>query len=661
MHTLSFKCVFRKPFQAFTPQVGTWQLEERYPVLNPRLRRYCSSSWTTPNQPAILIAEKLNLPRRSPFRQRRPQDELVAFDLDPYINQPLQLEKSITILLQNSFLSTDYFSQVDSHYCPNCLENMASAEAKMRKHRCGNCFDCPSCGHTLSTRATAVMLAKPDEPGKTVAQKAYYLTCGFCRWSTRDSGIPDQRQSAGGWPETTSPHAKRERYPVLNPRLRRYCSSSWTTPNQPAILIAEKLNLPRRSPFRQRRPQDELVAFDLDPYINQPLQLEKITTVRQRHLAPQTQPKLTAELEPRLKCLVVKRSMRCRTCEHNLSKADFNPSSIKFRINLSAMYHVPELRYILPTPATEAQQSASSDQLPDLSAQRRTSTTLAMLKSQRLIHHHYTVGKTHPIILTLCNPAHRVTTVTLRQLTAEEEAKSLRHLVFEQTINKADSASTLSSKVTSQATVDADADAPIVGSSGDAENSSVPSSPCFSTVKLTLPSGEIKLAPRNDIADYDENLTSNVLADCKDDPKLIAFRRANKVGIHVGFTPLTDVKFRKSTFCSLSPLMENDEDDQRDDRSELSASLMPLRAALSLRFDYKNTATSLLSEQRAATAAAAAASASATSAVKVGLDAVDPSKPVSFGTSPAVTPGDQINLIELTVLLHFGEMVVSAS
>ncbi|KAF6769239.1 hypothetical protein AHF37_12446, partial [Paragonimus kellicotti] len=167
------------------------------------------------------------------------------------------------------------------------------------------------------------------------------------------------------------------------------------------------------------------------------------TTVRQRHLAPQTQPKLTAELEPRLKCLVVKRSMRCRTCEHNLSKADFNPSSIKFRINLSAMYHVPELRYILPTPATEAQQSASSDQLPDLSAQRRTSTTLAMLKSQRLIHHHYTVGKTHPIILTLCNPAHRVSNCTLAETDYRRRPKiSMRHFVFEtDNKNKADQAS----------------------------------------------------------------------------------------------------------------------------------------------------------------------------------------------------------------------------
>lgn len=99
--------------------------------------------------------------------------------------------------------------QVDSHYCPHCLENMASAEAKMRKHRCGQCFDCPSCGHTLSTRATAVVRAKPEEPGKTMAQKAYYLTCSFCRWTTRDSGIPDQRHTSGGWQQSANPHTQR--------------------------------------------------------------------------------------------------------------------------------------------------------------------------------------------------------------------------------------------------------------------------------------------------------------------------------------------------------------------------------------------------------------------------------------------------------------------
>lgn len=85
----------------------------------------------------------------------------------------------------------------------------------MRKHRCGNCFECPSCGHTLSTRGTlslapAVGVSGSTTPGETpmTPQKTYYLLCAFCRWCTRESGIPDQK-SPGGWQETPNPHAER--------------------------------------------------------------------------------------------------------------------------------------------------------------------------------------------------------------------------------------------------------------------------------------------------------------------------------------------------------------------------------------------------------------------------------------------------------------------
>ena len=71
--------------------------------------------------------------------------------------------------------------EVDSHYCPNCLENMPSAEAQMKKNRCAGCFDCPSCHHTLSTRATSVAVADSDSQEKAVPRKVYYLACGFCR------------------------------------------------------------------------------------------------------------------------------------------------------------------------------------------------------------------------------------------------------------------------------------------------------------------------------------------------------------------------------------------------------------------------------------------------------------------------------------------------
>lgn len=59
-------------------------------------------------------------------------------------------------------------------------------------NRCSNCFDCPSCMHTLSTRATSAQVPDPQDPSKTISKKVYYLICGFCRWTSRDVGIPDQ-------------------------------------------------------------------------------------------------------------------------------------------------------------------------------------------------------------------------------------------------------------------------------------------------------------------------------------------------------------------------------------------------------------------------------------------------------------------------------------
>lgn len=48
------------------------------------------------------------------------------------------------------------------------------------------------------------------------------------------------------------------------------------------------------------------------------------------------QPAECKDLFPTSKMLVVKRSLRCKTCDHNLSKPEYNPTLIKFKIQLSA-------------------------------------------------------------------------------------------------------------------------------------------------------------------------------------------------------------------------------------------------------------------------------------------------------------------------------------
>ena len=61
-----------------------------------------------------------------------------------------------------------------------------------------------------------------------------------------------------------------------------------------------------------------------------------VTTLTQRLAQPEFQTELVSELFPAHKHLMIKRSQRCRNCEHNVSKPEFNPGSIKFKIQLAA-------------------------------------------------------------------------------------------------------------------------------------------------------------------------------------------------------------------------------------------------------------------------------------------------------------------------------------
>ncbi|CAG2063875.1 unnamed protein product [Timema podura] len=75
-----------------------------------------------------------------------------------------------------------------------------------------------------------------------------------------------------------------------------------------------------------------------------------VTTLPQRLSQPDFQPLLTQGLLPIHKQFLIKRSQRCRVCEHNVSKPEYNPASTKFKIQLFAYYHVPEVRLVTCEP-----------------------------------------------------------------------------------------------------------------------------------------------------------------------------------------------------------------------------------------------------------------------------------------------------------------------
>ncbi|XP_063619182.1 dynactin subunit 4 [Cydia splendana] len=270
--------------------------------------------------------------------------------------------------------------EVDSHYCAYCLENMPSSEARLKKNRCSSCFDCPSCFHTLSTRAT---LAQPRQDpaagaggdGKVgdgkQAKRVYYLSCFNCRWTARDVGIPDQPVASGGWPERTSPHATRvnqlldyykavlqqEKQEKIERERKKFAvrGKYITLTDKTGLTGAmarsiaglppaecSSLALAGFTPAVASEEVDELPedAFTKDVNLNQ------ITSMPQRLAAPEWQPTQVSRLHPIAKLLSVKRSQRCRACDHNLTKPEYNPGSIKFKIELLAYYHVPEVKII---------------------------------------------------------------------------------------------------------------------------------------------------------------------------------------------------------------------------------------------------------------------------------------------------------------------------
>ena len=77
-----------------------------------------------------------------------------------------------------------------------------------------------------------------------------------------------------------------------------------------------------------------------------------MTTLDQRLVQLDVQPVSSKDLFPRHKYLMIKRSQRCRKCEHNLSKPEYNPTSIKFKIQLAAYYHIPEVIIYKLAPAS---------------------------------------------------------------------------------------------------------------------------------------------------------------------------------------------------------------------------------------------------------------------------------------------------------------------
>jgi len=347
-----------------------------------------------------------------------------------------------------------------------------------------------------------------EDPTKMVAKKVYYLACAFCRWTSRDIGLPDQSAASGGWPEKENCNSERiaalqEHYRAIAQRekiekeSRRFLgrklsylqlSDKYGLTN---VVNRKRAGLPPLSIGSGReelgRPVEispsEPVELDSEQdlpieLLTEPLDLCKVTQIPQRLAQLEVQPTTLADIFPKHKHLMIKRSQRCRRCEHNLSKPEYNPTSIKFKIQLAAYYHVPDIVIY---------------RIGELNP-----------------------GKVAPLVIKVTNPTNTGTTLEFLTLTKLNELKEA-----EKSNAKEEKPVSAINPLRQPSIVTA-----------------IDQTIGLNNASIALPSCKVYLPPRDDAAEFDDGGVD--LAGHVDDREVVVWRKSNKVGLKLEVTPSTE-------------------------------------------------------------------------------------------------------------------------
>lgn len=217
-----------------------------------------------------------------------------------------------------------------------------------------------------------------------------------------------------------------------------------------------------------------------DDIFSKEINLSNITTLKQRLNHPSVQPSTVTNLYPLNKNLSIKRSLRCRQCEHNIIKPEYNPVSVKYRIQLFASYHVPEVRLMKCGPLE--------------------------------------AGVSTQILVKIINPTLHEMTITIMDLPTHDEES----LIIDEMKKKSDKQalgpiSSLNSTFSRQASLNEEpkfVDQTVTGT-------------------IALPDSSFMLQQRDDSTEYDDDNQTT-----REEPKFVVWRRSNKVAAELTVNPL---------------------------------------------------------------------------------------------------------------------------
>ncbi|VDD95879.1 unnamed protein product [Enterobius vermicularis] len=232
--------------------------------------------------------------------------------------------------------------EMDSMYCPTCLDSVSTGEARLKRNRCPNCFQCPLCGVGLSMKAS---------------KNIFNFFCTTCRWSASLPSLPD-----GGWPEAckedekklgsflenmqnlaTAEKTDRERHKYTKRRsnLGGVFSDRFGLQSIYNRRKAALFGLVNENKVESLQPTDDVPALDLAEILADSGDISLVPTLEQQIRQPLL---IYNNLLPIKTSLLGRKGVRCRQCEHSLCKNEYNPSSVKFKIQVLASHYVPEVR-----------------------------------------------------------------------------------------------------------------------------------------------------------------------------------------------------------------------------------------------------------------------------------------------------------------------------
>lgn len=261
---------------------------------------------------------------------------------------------------------------------------------------------------------------------------------------------------------------------------------------------SEKLTVKKNPTIIPSEASEEVDQLPKDIF-TQPVHLKSVTTLKQRLQNPALQPSSVNNLYPQHKSISIKRSLRCKQCQHNVLKPEFNPPSIKYRIQLYASAHMPDVR---------------------------------LIKAPR-----YVAGSTDTftIHLRLMNPTLHDMTITIMELpTAEEEDLIISELkqCFEKSLNVSSVVSTPSGTGSAPSSLTS---LPLSRQQSIIAEELRPVDENINAI-VTIPDSSFVLNYRDDAAEFDDDDQVK-----KEELKFILWRKANKVAIELNVKPQSNL------------------------------------------------------------------------------------------------------------------------